>query len=143
MWDKNLLKKDFKRFGGGIILLLIFIYTCHFCKVSLCPLKAFLGLPCPLCGVTRASILLLQLKIREAFTMNPSIFLILLWLFYCFYYRYIRKTKNNKYLIFVTFSILGLIVLIYFVKMAWYFPIQEPYVYNYKNLLFFIKLKFL
>lgn len=141
MWDKNLLKKDCKRFGGIIIFLLTFVYICHFCNISLCPLKRLIGYPCPLCGITRASIFLFLFQFQKAFEMNPSIFCILCWIIYLLYNRYLHKTNYKKKIFFSFIILILLIFLIYGIKMFWYFPIQEPYTYNHNNWLFLIKEK--
>lgn len=37
-----------------------------------CPLRAVTGLPCPGCGMTRALLLLAQLRLHEALASNPA-----------------------------------------------------------------------
>ena len=39
--------------------------------VTLCPLRRFLGIPCPTCGTTRAVAALLRGNVREALALNP------------------------------------------------------------------------
>ena len=39
--------------------------------LDLCPLHCFVGIPCPACGVTRSTCLLLRGDIGGAFTLNP------------------------------------------------------------------------
>lgn len=39
--------------------------------IDLCPLHCFVGIPCPACGVTRSTCLLLHGDISGAFTLNP------------------------------------------------------------------------
>ena len=39
--------------------------------VTLCPMKRFLGVPCPTCGTTRAVVLLVKGRFAEAFSMQP------------------------------------------------------------------------
>ena len=39
--------------------------------VTLCPLRRFLGIPCPTCGTTRAIAALFRGSVREALALNP------------------------------------------------------------------------
>ena len=39
--------------------------------VTLCPLRRFLGIPCPTCGTTRAVAALFRGNVREALALNP------------------------------------------------------------------------
>ena len=43
----------------------------HLLGVTLCPLRRFLGIPCPTCGTTRAVAALLRGNVREALALNP------------------------------------------------------------------------
>lgn len=60
-----------------IVLLLIFIpERIIFQDQSLCIFKYVTGIECPLCGMTRASYLMLHLKAASAFTFNPLVFML-------------------------------------------------------------------
>lgn len=43
----------------------------HLLGVTLCPLRRFLGIPCPTCGTTRAIAALFRGSVREALALNP------------------------------------------------------------------------
>jgi len=43
----------------------------HWCDISLCPLKRFVGVPCPTCGTTRAVLLAMRGDFAGAFAMQP------------------------------------------------------------------------
>ena len=43
----------------------------HLLGVTLCPLRRFLGIPCPTCGTTRAVAALFRGNVREALVLNP------------------------------------------------------------------------
>lgn len=45
-------------------------------NILVCPTKLLFGIPCPGCGITRAFNLLLNGEIKEAFMMNPNIFIV-------------------------------------------------------------------
>ncbi len=42
----------------------------------LCPIRALLGLPCPACGLTRATLLVVQGDLRGALAMHPLVWLV-------------------------------------------------------------------
>lgn len=54
-----------------------FIYTHYKVSILLCPTKWALGIPCPGCGMTRATSLLFKGDIVAAITMNPNILIAL------------------------------------------------------------------
>lgn len=74
------------------------------CKnnVGFCIIKKLTHSPCPACGTTRAVLLLMQGKIKEAILLNPlaliiGSFLLLmpLWIFYDIAFK--KKTLEKKY----------------------------------------------
>ena len=62
---------------GAVVLalggLLTLIYVEHF---PICPMASVLGLPCPGCGLTRATIALARGDLREALHLHPLVWLI-------------------------------------------------------------------
>lgn len=67
--------------------------------ISLCPFHAITGKPCPGCGMSRAFLLLGQLKIKEALEMNLfSVPLLLLMIIYLTF-GHIPLLLQNKYLV--------------------------------------------
>lgn len=70
--------------------------------LSLCPFHTITGIPCPGCGMSRAFLLLGQLKIREALIMNFfSLSLLFLMLLY-FVIGRIPLWLQNKYLVHIS-----------------------------------------
>lgn len=53
------------------LTIVVFLPAYSWFGVDLCPLHRLTGLPCPTCGITRATIALLKFNIRVAFSMNP------------------------------------------------------------------------
>ena len=49
------------------------IGAAHAFGVVLCPMKRFLGVPCPTCGATRAAALLLRGDVVGAFALQPMV----------------------------------------------------------------------
>lgn len=50
-------------------------------SIIVCPTKLIFHIPCPGCGITRATLLVLNGHIREAFLLNPNVILSILFLF--------------------------------------------------------------
>lgn len=121
----DILLHDIKSFLPITILAAFIIYGCSYFDIILCPLKSLIGIPCPLCGTTRASLLLMSLKFKEAFNMNPIVYELLIWLAIMFYCRYVSSKYYN--FIIISFQIICIITLIiYVMKMLLYFPYIEP-----------------
>ena len=101
---------------------------------AFCPLLVTTGIPCTGCGLTRASIFLMQGQLEKAAHINPSIFMIILFGLYCAYFRYIRGSKIRGFGVGVTLLITAML-LIYGYGMYHYFPNRVPYVYHENNIL--------
>lgn len=130
----NRIRKDIRQFWVAGAAFAIYYVIIHAIFDAFCPLLVTTGFPCPGCGLTRAGLYLLKGNIVQAAVINPSIFLVMLFLLYCGYFRYIRGTKIKG------FSLaLGIFaaaaVAIYAYRMYLYFPDRAPYVYHRKNLL--------
>src|SRR4051812_17128000 len=55
---------------GGLCALIVAI------RLPFCPMAAVLGVPCPGCGLSRATLALLQGDVRQALHFHPLVFLI-------------------------------------------------------------------
>lgn len=101
---------------------------------AFCPLLIAIGIPCAGCGLTRAGLYLLQGNVARAFNINPSIFLIVIFLIYCGYFRYIKGEKIKGIAMAFPMLILCMLV-VYGYKMYLYYPDKAPYVFHRKNIL--------
>ena len=115
------------------VVLLLYYALSHLVLHASCPVVLLTGFPCPGCGLTRACILLLSFRFKEAFELNPSayiFFFLILWLIIT---RYLcgKEFKITKYLI-IAGVILSFVV--YIIGMKLYFPNRPPYTYMYDNL---------
>jgi hypothetical protein len=108
----SLLKKDLYNIRFALIILIIY---CIFMQInfgSICPLKGFLNISCPACGLTHATISLFTLNFKKAIYYNPTVFIwiptIILWAID----RYIHniKIKPFPYLFIIT----GIITVIWY-----------------------------
>lgn len=70
----------------------------------------------------------------QAAAINPSIFLVILFLLYCGYFRYIRGMKTKGFSLALGIFVTAVLA-IYIYRMYLYFPDRAPYVYHRKNLL--------
>ncbi|MCR5501589.1 MAG: DUF2752 domain-containing protein [Lachnospiraceae bacterium] len=101
---------------------------------ALCPVKVFFGLPCPGCGMTRASFFLLTGNIGEALRYHALVIPWVLCVLYLLVYHYVLMKKaplKNPLLIILGFTTLGY----YIYRMIRYYPSAEPMAYHEENLL--------
>ena len=95
-----------------------------------CPFYAFVGIPCPACGLTRAFLLALQGNFLLAFAMHPFFYVLSGYLLAVFYQRFVRRqalTLIASQLLLLAFAL----VVIYLIRMAAFFPHHAPMVPNY------------
>lgn len=57
--------------AGGLVVGCVALAHCA--GLTICPVKRWLGVPCPTCGATRAFALLLHEEIRDAFELQPLV----------------------------------------------------------------------
>lgn len=127
-------KKDIRQFWMAGAAFVVYYGIAHAVFDAFCPFLVFTGFPCAGCGLTRAGLHLLRGNIVKAASINPSIFIVLLFLMYCGYFRYIRGTKVKGFSV-VLAVLVTVTFVIYVYRMYLYFPNRVPYVYHKKNLL--------
>lgn len=66
--------KQYKWFILFVLGYLLYFFIAHPGETN-CLIKHTIGLPCPMCGMTRASVQLLQFDFVEAFRFHPLVFL--------------------------------------------------------------------
>ncbi len=88
-----------------------------------CPIYAFLGIPCPACGITRAYRLFFCANVGEAFLMHP-----LFWLPAVLIFPFFRKR-------WALWAIAILFFAVYIVRMVLLFPHTAPMNFNYDSVL--------
>ena len=130
----NRIWKDMKGAGWTGVVFLIYYGIVNSVFKAFCPLLVTTGIPCAGCGLTRATIFLIQGQLEKAAHINPSIFLIILFGLYCSCFRYIRGSKIRGFGVGVTLLITAML-LIYGYGMYHYFPNRVPYVYHENNIL--------
>ena len=125
---------DVKEYGIAMVTMLVYAAIANLAFHAFCPLIIFCGLPCPGCGITRATACLLTGRWQQAWQLNPMAFPIVLTAVYFGWNRYLlgRKAMCIKAIV---IAILVLMIVVYSVRMYLYFPNRVPYVYTEDNIL--------
>lgn len=108
---------------GGIALVLSLFFS-----VSPCILYHVIGLPCPACGLTRAFVSLVRLEFGQAFAYHPLFFLVpfvplLAW-----------ERLSAKWLNILSFTLFGILIVVWVVRMVLMFPHTPPLNFNEESL---------
>ncbi len=115
-------------FVSLVLIALYFIVSTKF-FTYFCPSLIFFGLPCPACGLTRASVLFFTGHFKESFQMHPMfIFVLLLSISYVVTkYRFPHRTKllNIPLVILIISSFV-----VYIIRMHYLFPHTAPMIVN-------------
>lgn len=116
------------------VVLLIYTVVTNLVFHAFCPLIIFCGIPCPGCGVSRATVCFLTGRWQQAWQLNPMIFPLVLTAVYFGWNRYLMgsRAKGIKAMI---VCLLALMIVVYGVRMYLYFPNRVPYVYTEDNML--------
>lgn len=128
------LAADGKEYGIAVVALFIYAVVTNLVFHAFCPLIIFCGIPCPGCGISRATAYFLTGRWQQAWQMNPMVFPIAAAAVYFGWNRYLlgRKAKGIKVVI---IALTVLLVAAYAVRMYLYFPNRVPYVYTENNVL--------
>lgn len=108
-------KSEFWNVLSAVIAIIILYVFFDIIGVG-CPIKFITGISCMGCGMTRAWLSILHLDLRSAFYYHPG-FLLPLAALFLFYLNYKKIIK--KYKIFI-FTVIGLFVIIYLVRLIWF-----------------------
>ena len=97
-----------------IILFLIYIRVTKWIFGSMCPMVIASGLPCPGCGLTRASYASMVFNFEEAVKLNPSVFFWFALIMWYLGFRYFTEKKKapfiNGILVITVVATLGIYV---------------------------------
>lgn len=132
----ELIKKDIIKYSPLIIPIGTACIINKLIFNKICPFAIFTGLPCPGCGITRAFIYFIKLQWRQAFSMNPCIFIWIPVLIILFINRYLLYSVISPQIINRILVICGIIsVIIYIIRMFTLYPDIEPMAYYHQNIL--------
>lgn len=126
--------KVIKNYWLSILIIVIALLLLNYIFGSVCPSVIFLGIPCPACGLTRATTLLITGHLRESFNMHPLLLLILIGILL---YPLLKRTTKNYKLFINIYEIITLTTFLcfYFYRMQNYYSEVEPMIYYENNLL--------
>lgn len=128
---KESVKGLFACIKGLTIIAAIILALWSFSGTS-CIFRSIIGLPCPACGMTRATIGLMKGNVSWAFKMNPAVFLVPI----VFLFLFLEKALNINISFKWWMACCIIIAVIYVVRMILFFPQAEPMIINYNSLLF-------
>ena len=124
-----------------ILVLLLFLLVLLEVLGTSCFFASILGIPCPGCGSSRAFLLLLQGQFGQAIRMHPLILVslaILIAVPSYFIWAWQARKKDEDWqpplspraARILLFSLAGLYLLVYLVRMILYFPHEAPMCYR-------------
>lgn len=125
---------DIRAYWGFGLVFFIYDVLTHFLFGAFCPSVILAGIPCPGCGMTRAVFFFATGRFMRGWNMNP---LGLLWFALVVYFCVMRYGlgKKPKGLFGMGGVIIGLMVILYLVRMYLYFPGNPPISYTPGNML--------
>lgn len=129
--------EDVRNYYRGALLAAVYVGGAWLFGVPVCPMVLLTGLPCPGCGITRAAVLFLQGRWRQAWQMHPFFYVLLALLAAAAVFRYLLGRGAEAMSRMAAAAIL-LAVGFYVYRMAKYFPGREPMVYFKGNALRFV-----
>lgn len=130
---KRRILTDIQTYYRGILLAAAYLGVMSLSGIPLCPLVLLTGLPCPGCGMTRAALLFLKGRWRQAFEMHPFFYVLLALAISVFLSRYVfgRAIPKMRWILCI---LLVSAILFYVYRMMRYFPDRPPLVYFPRNL---------
>lgn len=111
----------------------LYVFLTHRMGIQNCLLKLVIGYPCPGCGMTRATISLLQFDFVRAFAYNPLVFFLPIFGIGLFF----RHTKAVQWVLhckWIWFGVILLVLVVYILRWVYVFP-TVPMDYYESNLL--------
>ena len=130
--SKERLIGDGKIFLLGSLLCAFYLFATDRIFGSVCWLRIVVGIPCPLCGMTRATGLFLQGDFSGAWQMHALFYLVLLFVPVYIFCKYFLENGSRIIKIYVIiFSVIAIGYYVY--RMLYLFPGQEPLSYNPAN----------
>ncbi|BCJ95378.1 hypothetical protein acsn021_29470 [Anaerocolumna cellulosilytica] len=128
----NIIVDLIKRYWIGIVLCIIVLPIINFLFGTVCLSTLIAGIPCPTCGITRATGYLLTGRVKESMQMHPLLFLIIGGFIL---YIFLKKNLKN-YRFFIKFYVILCTLIFFFFyiyRMQNEFPNTAPMVYNKDN----------
>lgn len=128
------IKELVKNYWLGCVLALVAMIVIDHFLGTICLSTILLGIPCPSCGITRATILMLTGHFRESLQMHPLLPIVIFGVLGSLFI----KIKLKKYLFLIKYYVIiavAVFVIFYIYRMKLYYPDVEPMVYTPDNVL--------
>ncbi len=129
----NRIGKDVRQYGLGLLAVAGLYFVIHGLFDAFCPSVLISGFPCPGCGMTRAMIYLLRGEVGRSCAINPAGVLWAAWAVLFAFERY-GLGRRSKTIVRAAYAIAVFMIMVYIIRMKWYFPDRPPYVYTRENL---------
>lgn len=128
----NKIRRMVREYRAPVLGMAVFCIFSLLLTDSTCVLRTTTGLPCPGCGLTRATIALFHLDAVMAFYFNPMVFLVWPFSVIVIVLLLLKKTTIKKCTpFFIAFGVC--MCLVYAVRMFLYFPGIEPMTYDFNS----------
>lgn len=138
IWQK--IKRDIKQIAIPLIAISLYIMVGNLIFGKICPARMLFGIPCPICGTTRAFWLLMQGKVGEAATINPLwIPIVVLGLIFFINRYFVTSEKLSDkilHILKIAVAVVCILCIVYYVyRMIYWYPDRAPMLYDPDNLL--------
>ena len=118
------LGRDLRAYRTGLLLALAYLLASELLFGTCCPMQYLLGLPCPLCGMTRALLSLLRGDLPGSFSAHPLLLPALALGAFFVIIRYFSE-KDLRFFRVCAIIFCVICVLAYAVRMCTLFPHHE------------------
>lgn len=121
-----------KKYWLGVVICIITLFILDYVFHTVCFSTLIFGIPCPACGITRATKLLLTGQIKESFYMHPLLIIFIITSAFCLI---IKKVLKKCRFFLKLYGIIWLVIFIafYIYRMANFYPRVEPLTYYKDN----------
>lgn len=127
--------RDLKRFRREISIALLVAAALQLLFGKVCITRILVGLPCPFCGFTRAAILSAEFRFKEAFILQPMLFLFAGLLVLLVLKRYFCMHFLGRYIVIYLCLFVLSVFALYIYRLLFVFSRKAPVIYDGNNLL--------
>lgn len=126
-----------KRYWFAAFLSIISIIFVDYVFATVCYVTLLFGVPCPFCGIIRATKLMLTGHFIESFQMHPLLIFVIIGIILYILLKG-KSIKYRKIMVYYGIIVLIIFILFYIYRMKMHYPNVEPMVYKKENILSWI-----